>query len=30
LILGNKVFGVSGNLRHLCSAVLPGKLDYFA
>jgi uncharacterized membrane protein YedE/YeeE len=29
LILGNRVFGVSSNLRHLCSAVLPGKLDYF-
>lgn len=29
LILGNNVFGVSSNLRHLCSAVVPGKLDYF-
>jgi uncharacterized protein len=29
LILGNKVFGVSSNLRHVCAAVLPGKLDYF-
>ncbi len=29
LILGNRLFGVSANLRHLCSAVLPGKLDYF-
>ena len=29
LIVGNGVFGVSANLRHLCSAVLPGKLDYF-
>jgi uncharacterized membrane protein YedE/YeeE len=29
LIIGNRVFGVSSNLRHLCSAVLPGKLDYF-
>jgi uncharacterized protein len=29
LILGNKVFGVSSNLRHLCSAVLPGNIDYF-
>jgi uncharacterized protein len=28
LILGNKVFGVSSNLRHLCSAVLPGNIDY--
>ena len=24
LILGNKVFGVSSSLRHLCSALLPG------
>ena len=29
LILGNRVFGVSSNLRHLCSAILPGKIDYF-
>ncbi|MGA3041680.1 MAG: YeeE/YedE thiosulfate transporter family protein [Bryobacteraceae bacterium] len=29
LIVGNRVFGVSSNLRHVCSAVLPGKLDYF-
>jgi hypothetical protein len=29
LILGNKVFGVSSNLRHLCTAVLPGNIDYF-
>ncbi|MCR5889162.1 YeeE/YedE family protein [Hymenobacter sp. J193] len=25
LLLGNKLFGVSGNLRHLCAAVLPGR-----
>jgi uncharacterized protein len=29
LILGNRVFGVSSSLRHLCSAVLPGRLDHF-
>jgi hypothetical protein len=29
LIVGNQVFGVSSNLRHLCSAVLPGRLEYF-
>jgi hypothetical protein len=29
LLVGNRLFGVSSNLRHLCSAVLPGKLDYF-
>ena len=29
LILGNRLFGVSSNLRHLCSAVLPGRIEYF-
>jgi uncharacterized protein len=29
LIVGNRVFGVSSSLRHMCSATLPGKLDYF-
>jgi uncharacterized membrane protein YedE/YeeE len=29
LILGNKVFGVSSSLRHLCSAVLPARFEYF-
>jgi uncharacterized protein len=29
LIAGNKVFGVSGNLSHLCAAIAPGKLEYF-
>ncbi len=29
LILDNKLFGVSSNLRHLCAAVVPSKLDYF-
>jgi uncharacterized protein len=29
LIVGNGVFGVSVNLRHMCSAVLPGRLEYF-
>jgi uncharacterized membrane protein YedE/YeeE len=29
LLAGNKVFGVSSNLRHLCSAVAPGSLEYF-
>jgi uncharacterized protein len=29
LILGNKLFGVSSNLRHLCSAIGPSNLDYF-
>jgi uncharacterized membrane protein YedE/YeeE len=29
LIAGNKLFGVSSNLRHLCAAIAPGKLEYF-
>lgn len=29
LIVGNKMFGVSSNLRHLCSALLPGQLEHF-
>ena len=29
LILGNKTFGLSSNLRHICAAVLPANLDFF-
>jgi uncharacterized membrane protein YedE/YeeE len=29
LLVGNKVFGISGNLRHICSAVLPRKPEFF-
>jgi hypothetical protein len=29
LVAGNKLFGVSSNLRHLCSALVPGRLEYF-
>jgi uncharacterized membrane protein YedE/YeeE len=29
LLLGNKVFGISGNLRHLCSTIVPGKIEFF-
>jgi uncharacterized membrane protein YedE/YeeE len=29
LLTGNRVFGVSSNLRHMCSAIAPGGLDYF-
>jgi uncharacterized membrane protein YedE/YeeE len=29
LIAGNKVFGISSNLRHLCSALAPGRIEYF-
>jgi uncharacterized protein len=28
LIAGDKRLGISGNLRHLCSALLPGRIDY--
>lgn len=29
LLVGNRQFGVSSNLRHLCAAMAPGRLDYF-
>ncbi|HET6569011.1 MAG TPA: YeeE/YedE thiosulfate transporter family protein [Rhodothermales bacterium] len=29
LLLGNKVFGVSSNLRHACAALTPGDIAYF-
>ena len=29
LIAGNRLFGVSSNLRHLCAAFVPGRLEYF-
>ncbi len=29
LLLGNRQFGVSNNLRHLCAAIAPGRMDYF-
>jgi uncharacterized membrane protein YedE/YeeE len=29
LILGNKVFGISSSLRHICAACLPGKIPFF-
>ncbi len=29
LLIGNKQFGVSSNLRHLCAACLPGDVAYF-
>ena len=29
LLLGNKNFGISSTLRHMCSAALPVKADYF-
>lgn len=29
LILGNKHFGISANLRHICAACIPGKVSFF-
>jgi uncharacterized membrane protein YedE/YeeE len=29
LLAGNRLFGFSSNLRHLCAAVLPGRIEYF-
>jgi len=29
LITGNKLFGISSNLRHLCSAIVPGRVEFF-
>ena len=29
LAIGNKQFGVSQNLRHLCAALVPGNIPYF-
>jgi uncharacterized protein len=30
LLLGNRQFGVSSNLRHLCAAVAPGGVEFFS
>lgn len=29
LIIGNKYFGISANLRHACAALFPGNLKFF-
>ena len=29
LLLGNKHFGISANLRHTCAALFPGKVSFF-
>jgi uncharacterized protein len=29
LLVGNKLFGISSNLRHLCAAVVPSRAEYF-
>ena len=30
LLLGNRMFGISSNLRHLCAACVPGNVEYFS
>jgi uncharacterized membrane protein YedE/YeeE len=30
LLLGNRHFGISSNLRHICAACLPGKVPFFS
>lgn len=30
LLIGNRLFGVSNNLRHLCAAIAPRRIDYFS
>jgi uncharacterized membrane protein YedE/YeeE len=29
LITGNRLFGISSSLRHLCSAIAPGRVEFF-
>jgi uncharacterized membrane protein YedE/YeeE len=29
LLLGNRQFGISSNLRHLCAAIAPGRIEFF-
>lgn len=29
LLVGNRMFGVSGNLRHMCAAALPTRAEFF-
>lgn len=29
LLLGNRQFGISSNLRHLCASIAPGRLEFF-
>lgn len=29
LILGNRAFGMSSNLRHVCAMAIPGRAEYF-
>ena len=29
LFLGNKTFGISSSLKHICAACIPGKIEFF-
>ena len=29
LIIGNKAFGISSTLRHICAACIPNKINFF-
>ena len=29
LPVGNRMFGVSSNLRHMCAALAPGRIEHF-
>ncbi len=29
LIMGNKIFGISSSLRHICAACMPGNIPFF-
>jgi len=29
LLVGNKMFGISSNLRHVCAAGVPGRIEFF-
>ncbi|MEO8452487.1 MAG: YeeE/YedE thiosulfate transporter family protein [Gemmatimonadota bacterium] len=29
LVIGNKPFGISSSLRHICAACVPGQIDFF-
>jgi uncharacterized membrane protein YedE/YeeE len=29
LLIGNKMLGISANLRHVCAAAMPGRVDFF-
>lgn len=29
LLVGNKMFGISANLRHTCAVALPGRIEFF-